>query len=62
MRHYQADTHLLWWLHAQGVAYDVVTDHELHQEGVDCLRGYRAVSTCTHPEYHTGASLKEEKG
>ena len=57
LRHFQADTHLLAWLEHVGLAYDVVTDQELHEEGVACLSGYKAVLTCTHPEYHTAETL-----
>ena len=57
LRHFQADTHLLAWLEHKGLAYDVVTDQELHEEGSACLSGYAAVLTCSHPEYHTAESL-----
>ena len=57
LRHFQADSHLLSWLHAKGVAYDVVTDRELHTQGFAAIEGYKAVSTATHPEYHTGRTL-----
>ncbi len=57
LRHFQADTHLLAWLEHVGLDYDVVTDQELHEEGVACLSGYKAVLTCTHPEYHTAETL-----
>ncbi|MFN3210850.1 MAG: N,N-dimethylformamidase beta subunit family domain-containing protein [Roseovarius sp.] len=57
LRHFPADSHLLSWLHAKGIAYDVVTDHDLHRHGAGAIEGYKAVTTATHPEYHTGASL-----
>ncbi|WP_306112967.1 MULTISPECIES: N,N-dimethylformamidase beta subunit family domain-containing protein [unclassified Roseovarius] len=57
LRHFQADSHLLSWLHAKGIAYDVVTDRELHREGVSAIAGYKAVTTGTHPEYHTAETL-----
>ena len=57
LRHFQADGHLLAWLHAKGMPHDVVTDRELHEEGVACLAPYRAVTTGTHPEYHTAETL-----
>ena len=31
--HYNADTHITDWLEAQGFAFDVVTDEDLHAEG-----------------------------
>jgi len=50
---YNADTHLFDWLAHKGVAYDVVTDEDLHAEGAALLEGYRVVITGTHPEYHS---------
>ncbi|MBN9261355.1 MAG: hypothetical protein J0J14_10875, partial [Hyphomicrobium sp.] len=57
LRHYPADTHLIAWLEQQGIAYDIITDAELDAEGVELLKPYRAVTTASHPEYHTGAML-----
>ena len=57
LRHFPADSHLISWLHAKGIRYDIITDHELHAEGVDVLAGYTAVTTTTHPEYHTAETL-----
>ncbi|MGI9415187.1 MAG: N,N-dimethylformamidase beta subunit family domain-containing protein [Hyphomicrobiales bacterium] len=61
-RHFQADTHLLAWLDHQGIAFDVVTDQELNDDGPACLEGYKAVLTTTHPEYHTANSLDAVEG
>lgn len=57
LRHFQADSHLLSWLHAKGIAYDLVTDQELHEQGSAAIDGYMAVTTATHPEYHTAQTL-----
>lgn len=57
LRHFPADMHLISWLHAQGIDYDLVSDQELHNDGVACIAGYKAVTTATHPEYHTLQSL-----
>ncbi|MBR0652893.1 LamG domain-containing protein [Roseomonas terrae] len=57
LRHYPADTHLLAWLEAKGIAFDVITDEDLHEEGVDLLKPYRVVLTGSHPEYHTLQTL-----
>lgn len=57
LRHFQADSHLISWLHAKGIDYDLVTDVELHNEGVAAIADYKAVTTATHPEYHTEQSL-----
>jgi N,N-dimethylformamidase len=56
-RHFQADSHLWAWLHAKGYDYDIVTDQELHDDGADAIRGYKAVMTGSHPEYHTKETL-----
>jgi N,N-dimethylformamidase len=57
LRHYPADQHLISWLEAKGYAYDIITDQELNDEGVELLQSYRVVMTGSHPEYHTGAML-----
>jgi N,N-dimethylformamidase len=46
-----ADTRLSAWLEREEIPFDVATDEDLHAEGVDLLRRYRAVMTGTHPEY-----------
>lgn len=57
LRHFPADSHLISWLHAKGINYDVVTDHDLHTYGHAAISGYKVVTTGTHPEYHTDESL-----
>ncbi len=57
LRHFPADMHLISWLHNQGIDYDVVSDQELHNDGMAAIAGYNAVTTATHPEYHTPESL-----
>jgi N,N-dimethylformamidase len=57
LRHFPADSHLTDWLEAQGFAFDVITDHDLHREGAALLAPYRSVVTGSHPEYHTRATL-----
>ena len=57
LRHFQADSHLISWLHNQDIAYDIVTDDELDRDGVAAISGYKAVLTGSHPEYHTSATL-----
>lgn len=57
LRHFQADSHLLAWLDAKKVGFDVITDRELHEEGLDVLADYSHVMTTTHPEYHTTQTL-----
>jgi N,N-dimethylformamidase len=57
LRHLPADTHLTGWLDRMGIAYDVVTDHDLHDKGVEILSAYKVVLTGSHPEYHTERTL-----
>ena len=48
---FNADLHLIDWLEAKGFGYDVMTDHDLHAEGIDALSPYKVILTGTHPEY-----------
>jgi N,N-dimethylformamidase len=57
LRHYPADHHLLSWLEAKGYQFDVLTDWELHNDGLAALKDYAVLLTGTHPEYHTRAML-----
>ena len=50
---FNADTHILGWLAQKGIEYDVITDEDLHQEGVALLDPYQVVLTGAHPEYFT---------
>lgn len=47
------DTHILGWFEEKGIAYDVITDEDLHKEGAALLEPYSAVVTGAHPEYYT---------
>ncbi len=51
------DLRISSWMTRQGFEHDVITDDDLHTEGVDLLRPYRAVVTGCHPEYYSGAML-----
>ena len=57
LRHLPADTHLTGWLDRMGIAFDVVTDHDLDEKGAELLASYSVVVTGTHPEYHTANTL-----
>jgi N,N-dimethylformamidase len=48
---FNADLHLVDWLDHQGYACDILTDEDVHREGVDLLKRYRVVLTGHHPEY-----------
>ncbi len=54
---FNADTSVTAWLTHIGAHHDVATDEDLHHEGADLLRRYRAVITGTHPEYYSTAML-----
>ncbi|MCA0245103.1 MAG: N,N-dimethylformamidase large subunit [Proteobacteria bacterium] len=57
LRHLPADTHLTGWLDRMGIAFDVITDHDLDEKGVEFLSSYKVVLTGSHPEYHTEGTL-----
>ncbi|MBW4710496.1 N,N-dimethylformamidase large subunit [Roseobacter sp. YSTF-M11] len=57
LRHFPADSHLISWLHAKDISYDIITDQDLHTHGAAALAPYRAVTTGSHPEYHTTETL-----
>ena len=52
------DLELLEWLDGNGVAYEVVTDDDLHRFGLSTLAGFRAVITGSHPEYWSPEMLQ----
>jgi N,N-dimethylformamidase len=54
---YGNDTHLLDWLEAQGIDYDVVTDEDIHHHGAQVLSPYGCVMTVSHPEYYSERML-----
>jgi N,N-dimethylformamidase len=50
-RELSGDLYLLDWLEHEGIAYDTITDDDLHAEGAALLRPYAGVITGGHPEY-----------
>ncbi|CAN5513102.1 large subunit of N,N-dimethylformamidase [soil metagenome] len=48
---FNADTHIVDWLHAKGFGVDIYTDEELHYAGYGLLEPYAVVLTGSHPEY-----------
>jgi N,N-dimethylformamidase len=54
---FPADVELLRWLDGTGLRYDVVTDEDLHFEGIELLSRYRVVVSGSHPEYWTEPML-----
>ena len=59
---FNADLHLVDWLEAKGYEFDVITDEDLHREGLDLLAPYRAIVTGSHPEYWTERMLDSMQG
>ena len=56
-RNLSADLSLLYWLTRMNVAFDVLSDHHLHNEGGELLSPYEVVITGSHPEYVSGQIL-----
>lgn len=50
---FSMDLCLIDWLEAQGIPYDVISDHELHERGTALLASYRLVISGSHPEYYS---------
>jgi N,N-dimethylformamidase len=49
------DLHLLRFLDAQDIHVDLLTDADLHRDGLARLDGYRGLVTGSHPEYWTAS-------
>jgi N,N-dimethylformamidase len=54
---YGADFHIVDWLAGSGQDCDIITDEDIHREGMDLLKPYRCVIAGSHPEYHSAAML-----
>ncbi|MBS1842985.1 MAG: N,N-dimethylformamidase [Actinobacteria bacterium] len=54
---FNGDMYLIDWLEAEGREYDVITDHDLHEEGIALLEDYSCVLTGMHPEYYSPVML-----
>lgn len=50
---FNADTHITGWLDHIGQDFDVITDEDIHEEGLRLLSRYNVVLTGSHPEYYT---------
>ena len=48
---FPADLSIIGWLEHNQYEYDVITDEDLHKEGLDAIKPYKCVITGTHPEY-----------
>lgn len=54
---FPADLWITDWMDAKGFGYDVITDEDLHEEGLGLIKPYRVIVTGTHPEYWTEQML-----
>lgn len=54
---FNADLHLIDWLTEMGYEFDVITDQDLHLEGVNLIKPYKVVLTGSHPEYYSTQML-----
>lgn len=54
---FPADLWITDWMEAKGFNYDVITDEDLHHEGLGLIKPYSVVVTGTHPEYWTNQML-----
>ncbi|MCY4371136.1 MAG: LamG domain-containing protein [bacterium] len=48
-----ADLHQMDWMESQGFEFDLITDEDIHFDGLDLLSGYNVVMSDAHPEYWT---------
>ncbi|MDA1188942.1 MAG: LamG domain-containing protein [Chloroflexi bacterium] len=55
---FNADMHLVDWMEAQKYDYDVVTDEDLHYEGLPVIAPYNVIVTGSHPEYWSREMLQ----
>ena len=58
---FNTDLHLIAWLKEKGHEYDVITDEDLHWEGMALLAPYKVIITGSHPEYWSGRMLEALK-
>ncbi|MDX6748709.1 DUF6605 domain-containing protein [Geminicoccaceae bacterium 1502E] len=54
---FNLDLFILDWLEHLGGDYDVITEEQLHEEGLDLLKPYSVVLTGSHPEYDSADML-----
>lgn len=54
---FNADTNITAWLRHLDEPFDVITDEDLHREGMDLIEDYNVIITGTHPEYYSTEML-----
>lgn len=53
-----SDCYVVDWLDRAEIPHDVLTDHDLHADGIDALSPYRVLICGQHPEYHSERMLE----
>lgn len=61
-RHFSADFFITGWLEKAGVRFDVTTEQDLDERGLELLKHYDVVVSGSHPEYPTEAILDAIEG
>lgn len=59
---FNADLHIIDWLHENGYEADIFTDEDLHHEGHSLLAPYKVVLTGSHHEYWSGEMIDAAQG
>ena len=54
-REFILDMYVVDWLTHFGFDHDVITDEDVHREGIDLLKPYHVLITGGHPEYYSKA-------
>ena len=54
---FPADLSIVAWLEHKCYDYEILTDEDLHREGVEALKFYKCVLSGTHPEYFSERML-----
>ncbi len=59
---FAADLYVTAWLEEKGIAFDAISDEDLHFEGTGAIEPYRVLITGAHPEYWTLPMLNALEG
>ncbi|MDX6513017.1 MAG: hypothetical protein QOE36_2521, partial [Gaiellaceae bacterium] len=54
---FPSDLYVTDWLEEKGFAFDAFADEDVHEDGLELLKPYKAIVTGCHPEYWTGTML-----
>lgn len=54
---FAADLSITYWLEQNGIAFDVLTDEDLHYDGLNAIKPYNVILNGTHSEYYSEAML-----